>query len=233
MKKSFTPTPKKQKYEFKANKRKFLVRGFTLIELLIVLAVLATVSITGIVSYTSYSQKKGFAADLLSINSVINRAYNLSLASDRSFPSGGGYGVYFNQNVTGVPVDPNQYMLFADNDNSHDYSSGDTIIEKFRLNRGVAFKYFTPSGDITNPNSNWTDIVFNLPSLDPNADAPRLPYYTQTWFCKSTATDSCRYCNLQALSRNSITIAIMLQNKQAYYKRVYIDLCTNTIRNEQ
>jgi prepilin-type N-terminal cleavage/methylation domain-containing protein len=108
-------------------------KGFTLVELLVVVAIVGLITVIVFTNYRMGEKEFLLQGAVHQISQDARRVQGMALASRSiggSVPS--GYGIYFNLS------DPNQYILFADNDDDGLYGSGDTDIEVLEINLPIS-----------------------------------------------------------------------------------------------
>lgn len=211
MRKSFTPTPKKQKYEFQVNKRKFLVRGFTLIELILVISISILLVGLVLIDYRSSQKRRNLDLAAEEIRSMIVKAYDMSLSPEDS--GVGGYGVHFDQANR-------QYTLFKDANKNHQYDSGEAIGQPGTLPPEVSINNYlvnnNPYSGIL-PSPFFSDLVFDVPAYN-----DEIPYKKDTFF--SGQQEGTDLPTIGTLSN----ISVILQYGTSQ-KKINTNLYTNTV----
>ncbi|MBI2626176.1 MAG: prepilin-type N-terminal cleavage/methylation domain-containing protein [Candidatus Nealsonbacteria bacterium] len=114
-------------------------KAFTLIELLVVLAIITVLTAITVPNYRGGDKQLALQRSASKLAQDLRRAQEMSMsAKEVSGAIPYGFGIYFNS------ASPNNYIIFADLDNSHHRNAGDADLETIALELNIRISALSP-----------------------------------------------------------------------------------------
>ena len=140
-------------------------RGMTMIELLVVIAIMSILLSISFWGYQQRGEELILRRTAYQVVSDIEDTREMAMSA-RKFNSGnrpeGGYGIYFNSSF------PNQYIIFADNNQNKQYDVSERVGDIISLDSKITISDLKVNSSLSSP----INIVFQPPSPDVYINSP-------------------------------------------------------------
>lgn len=119
-------------------------KAFTLVELIVVIAIITILTAIVLPNYRSGDKQLALQRSASKLAQNLRRTQEMSMsAKEVSGTVPYGFGIYFNS------ASPNNYIIFADLDNSHHRNAGDQDFETVSLESDIRISGLSPAGSFS------------------------------------------------------------------------------------